>query len=584
MEVIYPKIENQLFKDLLSGNPAANCGLRIFALKKMLAFLKKEIKEHEHAFEGSIVEKRKIVKCLVEKLKTLDDSICPDGIIKHIATASNKNHRKTLLEQMEKCPERNTASIMKGVKDYVDSDEFNNQKTLLIELACKKSRIPTVNEYMNSTNWLLEQLVCLGGNRPCALLGITVKDWTERRPGYCPFFQDNQNEMVEDDPKYDARKVLKDPYKQPKGSNSSEPTGIIVKSDTDKISVGAPCYIWFPNALADLVNDHSLMAQKVLPRSVDLYHPSTRLFLNSKGREITTINCQHFKDYIGLPITAYDFRRSLSTFCFDNTDEMIRNAESSVLRHKETTGYAYYYQKHGERVEYVSIQYALKHGLIKADTESVDNHCSTLRKNAENEEWELTQKRTDKALEIGQEMIRKRKQGLNDARQKGGRNWILPQEYEDFVEGVEEAIQMEESREKSNQKPGPFCNLLKYKPGAKGAGIFPPLGIWKIDMYRVLYGLAGEKGDAMRKAELSVYDGVPFSTGLTGRKKIAETLEKVKSSKDQDTVVASYWIEKIKAEARQLFCGKWLPLRFIFTEKELQYHREFSTKNIKKEK
>ena len=129
----------------------------------------------------------------MEKLKTLDDSICPDGIIKHIATASNKNHRKTLLEQMEKCPERNTASIMKGVKDYVDSDEFNNQKTLLIELACKKSRIPTVNEYMNSTNWLLEQLVCLGGNRPCALLGITVKDWTERRPGYCPFFQDNQN-------------------------------------------------------------------------------------------------------------------------------------------------------------------------------------------------------------------------------------------------------------------------------------------------------------------------------------------------------------------------------------------------------
>ena len=143
---------------------------------------------------------------------------------------------------------------------------------------------------------------------------------------------------------------------------------------------------------------------------------------------------------------------------------------------------------------------------------------------------------------------------------------------------------MEESREKSNQKPGPFCNLLKYKPGAKGAGIFPPLGIWKIDMYRVLYGLAGEKGDAMRNAELSVYDGVPFSTGLTGRKKIAETLEKVKSSKDQDTVVASYWIEKIKAEARQLFCGKWLPLRFIFTEKELQYHREFLMKDVKKEK
>jgi hypothetical protein len=549
----------------------------------MLDFLAKEIKDHEHVFEGSIIEKRKVVKCLVERIKTLNDSLCPDGTIKHLATASNKSHKRALLEQMEKCPERNMTSIMKGVKDYVNSDEFNNQKTVLIELACKKNRIPTVNEYMNSTNWLLEQLVCLGGNRPCALLGITIKDWTERRPGYCPFFQDDENEMVEDDPDYDQRKVLKDPYKKPKGSSSNETTGIIVKSDTDKITVGAPCYIWFPNELADLVNDHSLIAQKILPRSVDLYHPSTRLFLNSKGREITTITCNHFKNYIGLPITAYDFRRSLSTFCFDNKNEVIRSAESSVLRHKETTGYAYYYQKHGDRVEYVSIQYALKHGLIKADTEKVDDHCSALRKSAQKDEWELAQKRTDKALEFGQDIIKKRKQGLNDARQKGGRNWILPQEYDDFVEGIEEAIRMEERRKLAGQKHGPFRNLLKYKPGAEGAGIFPPLGIWKLDMYRILYGLGGEKGDAMRKAELSVYDGVPFSNGLTGRKKIEETINKGKQNKDSDTVVASYWLDKIRAEARQLFQGKWLPLRFIFSEKELHYNTELQKKTIKTE-
>ena len=364
-------------------------------------------------------------------------------MIKHLATASNKSHKRALLEQIQKCPERNMTSIMKGVGEYVNSEEFNYQKTLLIELACTKERIPSVKEYMNSTNWLLEQLICLGGNRPCALLGITLKDWSERRPGYCPFSQDSENEMFEDDPGHDSRKVLKNPYNRPKGSTYTEPTGIIVQSETDKISVGAPCYIWFPNALADLVNDHSLMAQKLIPRSVDLFHPNTRLFLNSKGRELSTIKCEHFKNYIGLPITAYDFRRSLSTFCFDHKDEKIRNAESSVLRHKETTGYAYYYQKHGETVEYVSIQYALKHGLIKADMETVDKHCLELRKRAQNEEWELNQKRTEKALEYGQGITKKRKQGLNEARQKGGRNWILPQEYDAFLEGIDEAIKNE---------------------------------------------------------------------------------------------------------------------------------------------
>ena len=557
------------------SNPAANCGIRIFAIKKLFDFLWQEIKDHEHVFEGSFLEKRKIVECLGQRITNLNESIVPNGTIKHLATASNKSHRRAVLEQMAKCPERNMTSIMKGVRDYVTSDEYNYQKTLLIELACKKEKIPTVKEYMNSTNWLLEQLICLGGNRPCALLGITLKDWEDRKPGYCPFFQDEANEMVKDDPQNDNRNVLKDPYRKPKGSSSSEPTGIIVRSETDKIAVGQPCYIWFPNALVDLVNNHSLMAQKVLPNNVDLYHPNTRLFLNSKGKAFKKIECKHFKEYIGIPITAYDFRRSLSTFCLDSKIEAVRKSEASVLRHREETGFAYYYQKHGERVEYVSIQYAMEHGLIKADMESVDDYCQSLRKSAETEDYELTKRRTEKAFVYAEQILKKRKQSLNDARKKGGRNWILPQEYDSFIEGIEEAIQMEERRKQNSQKAGPFCNLLQYLPGAEGAGIFPGTDIWQIDMYRVLYGLAGDKGDAMREAELSVYDGVPFSEGLSGRKKIAQTINAVSDNErtnDADSIVANYWREKIKAEARQLYHGKWFSMRFIFTEKELGYY------------
>ena len=490
---------------------------------------------------------------------------------------------------MATCPQRSLTSIMSGVEEYVNSEEFNHQKTLLVELACKKMKIPTEKEYMNSTNWLLEQLVCLGGNRPCALLGITLRDWEERKPGYCPFFQDEENETTEDDPVNDPRKILKDPYRKPKGSNLKEPTGVIVLSETDKIAVGQPCYIWFPNALVELVNIHSLMAQKILPRSVDIYHPTARLFLNSKGKSITKIECKHFKEYIGLPITAYDFRRSLSTFCLDSKIEAIKSAEPSILRHREETGYAYYYQKHGEKVEYVSIQYAMKHGLIKAETEFVDSYCITLQDKAKDEESKLAQKRTEKALEYSQEIISKRKQSLNDARQKGGRNWILPHEYDAFIEGIEEAIMIEERKKNCRQKPGPFCNLLKYKPGQLEAGIFPPNEIWQLDMFRVLYGLTGQKGDTMRKVELSVYDGVPFSEGQCGRKKIAvgldqETNKTRKGINTADEIVSKYWRDKIRSEARQLFAGKWLPLRFIFTEKELTYNQKILDAKIKKEK
>ena len=564
------------------SNPAANCGIRIFALKKLLEFLSQNFKDNEHAFIGNLLEKRKIVESLVQRIQNLNSGICPDGTIKHLATASNKSHKRSLLEQMAKCPDRSLQSVMQGVSDYVNSEEYVHQKTLLMELAYKKTKVPTPNEYMNSTNWLLEQLVCIGGNRPCALLGITLKDWEERKPGYCPFFPSEGNDIVKDDPGSDNRTVLKDPFRKPEGGKDNCPTGVIVSSETDKIAVGQPCYIWFPNELVDLVNDHSLLAQKCLPRSVDLYHPKSRLFLNSQGNPISRIKCDHFKRFIGLPITAYDFRRSLSTFCLDSKDESIRNAEASVLRHREETGFAYYYQNHSERVEYVNIQYALKQGLLKAGIESVDKYCGELRTTAKADEFDLAQKRAEKSFEYEQQVLKKRKEGLFQSRQKGGRNWILPKEYEAFMEGIEEAIRMEEERKKNGRKSGPFSNLLNYKPGAEGAGIFPTTDIWQKDMYRVLFGLGGEKGEAMREAELSVYDGVPFSEGLSGRRKIAKVLESPKK-RTPDEIVADYWREKIKAEARQRCIGKWLPLRFVFTEKEYEYNNEMSKKSIKKE-
>ena len=158
----------------------------------------------------------------------------------------------------------------------------------------------------------------------------------------------------------------------------------------------------------------------------------------------------------------------------------------------------------------------------------------------------------------------------------------MPAEYESFVEGIEEAIRIEETKLKLGEEAGPLSQLLKYKPGAEGAGVFPPISIWFLDMYRVLYSLRGKIGDDMRQAELTVYDGVPFS--LSGRKKIQALSEKGGSPvKDRDMIVANYWRDKIKTETRNRVKGKWLPLRFIFSEKDAEYYEECKNKAIKNE-
>ena len=555
------------------SNPAANCGIRMFALKKLFDLMIQKYKDNVDLFPGSIIEKQQLVECLVTRIRDISDDICPSGAIKHISIASNKNHRRILAEQLKQCPEKSIETIMQGVSRYLLSEEYLIQKEKLFELAYDKTKIPSLKEYGSSTSWLLEQLICVGGNRPCALLGLTIGDWEERKAGFCPFNQSEENEMIQDDPESDTRSVLKDPYHKPAGSISEEPTGVIVQSMSDKISIGPPCYIWFPNELEELVQAHSLMASKYFTEDIDVTHPSTLLFLNGKGNSIKQIECKHFKEYVGFHFTAYDFRRSLSTFCLNHKDENIRKAEPSVLRHRVETGYAFYFQKHSENVEYVNTQYAVQNGLVKASDEQINSYLTSLKKKGADDQWQLTQQRSDKMILYYKELKEKEEKSKENAKTKQGRTWILPQEYRDFIEGIMHVIEEETEKDKYNEA-GPYKQILRYVPDAHNGGFFPPNSTWYKDMCRVLFGLRGQVGDSMREADLSVYHGVPFAK-TTGRKRVS----RIRSSmgnitpKEKYFIISAYWRDKIHDESKSIAKKRIKPLRFVFNKTELDYNR-----------
>ena len=68
-------------------------------------------------------------------------------------------------------------------------------------------------------------------------------DWEDRKSGYYPF-RDKGDDRVPEDPEGGERRgVLKNPFWDKK--KNKDPTGVIVTSHTDKISVGPPCLIWY---------------------------------------------------------------------------------------------------------------------------------------------------------------------------------------------------------------------------------------------------------------------------------------------------------------------------------------------------
>ena len=66
-------------------------------------------------------------------------------------------------------------------------------------------------------------------------------------------------------------------------------------------------------------------------------------------------------------------------------------------------------------MEYVNVQYAVKHGLVKATNEDVDNQLRQLRSENEEQEWEIAQKRAEKALEHTKEAQKKDLKNMHDS-------------------------------------------------------------------------------------------------------------------------------------------------------------------------
>lgn len=204
---------------------------------------------------------------------------------------------------------------------------------------------------------------------------------------------------------------------------------------------------------------------------------------------------------------------------------------------------------------------------MKASVNDVDTYTRRLKKDLQLDESSLNQKREDKANEVKKVNLLKRKTN-QVAKEKTMRTFISQSEYESFLKGLEAAITDGLSPE------SPYTQLVKYLPEKSNAALFPPNSVWKRDFCRVLFGLEGEEGEDMRKADLSVYDGVPFSE-LSGRNKIAAAKEKVKKKDtfNQYSVIANYWRTKIMNDTRQTRKGQWVQLKFVFNKDDQTYYK-----------
>ena len=78
----------------------------------------------------------------------------------------------------------------------------------------------------------------------------------------------------------------------------------------------------------------------------------------------------------------------------------------------------------------------------------------------------------------------------------------------------------------------------------------------------------------MRAADLTVYDGIPFSK-LSGRTKIEAAKSKKNKNFNPYTVVALYWRDKIREDIKLTKRVNRNQIKFVFNENDCAYYRKF---------
>ena len=86
----------------------------------------------------------------------------------------------------------------------------------------------------------------------------------------------------------------------------------------------------------------------------------------------------------------------------------------------------------------VNVEYAVEHNLVRAEKNDIDKYGDMLR-NKSDEEWELTQRRLDKALEVKRQNLLRRKKKRETVKVKTDKTFILPTEFTSILKGFDEA-------------------------------------------------------------------------------------------------------------------------------------------------
>ena len=251
------------------------------------------------------------------------------------------------------------AEILERYQKYIKSDERLSQIRKILTHSNEDGPKPSDKEWTELGQILMGEIVTSTGCRPVVVYRLTVGSYVGKTPGFNPRKVTKDDCVLEEE--HNDQKLYRrlNPNLPPKHlackhqiehksakcpvncKDKCDPEGFNIFCDWDKTQDSGSSYLHLVKPIKDLMDLYDITRSKFFKgrkftktaKDDWLEDENTPFFLNSLGSPFKSVDLQHVSDSMGIDVTAYSFRRIVSTWALSHESEEIRSAEEEALQH-----------------------------------------------------------------------------------------------------------------------------------------------------------------------------------------------------------------------------------------------------------
>ena len=337
------------FSDHLSGNQERKI---LAATKKLMEFIEYTIGKSPH-INGlqALTKVQSWHKCLENHIKNT-------GMWKAAKDAAKVIHEDNKVIKDMEFPNR-MRHVLENFNKWLASSKRDERRDSLMNAAEDENYIPDKDAFDAHVLFVIEEIICCNGCRPCVLRRLPMKTWCDGKPGFNPKAISDGDCCKQESNGEDSLYRRIDPNIPPRHlacihqieDNSAtcrescpdekKPDGVNLYVTFDKTEdnywLHLPTYVKCLMDALDILRERYFKAnaQALGLRLSYFEEDSTPFFLKSDGSFFDSLELKRLSEELGIDVASYDFRKQASSWGTSHPNEEVRRAEAVTLQHSE---------------------------------------------------------------------------------------------------------------------------------------------------------------------------------------------------------------------------------------------------------